>query len=175
MKALLGFVQMGCLVAGLVAMFNGRWLVGIGAWVFAGLVGLAGNRVVRGVEGISDTGRDAMRAIPRAIELLRRGEYRAATGMSCSAVTDFRIGGDKTLLPIALTVHAVTLAATRDTAGAEKALMEASRLLDAMPAGLAAEATEVRQVHTLVRRELRNGVPDPSRFVEDFLAFNDAA
>ena len=172
MKALLGWVQMGSLVAGLVALFNGRWLIVIGCWVFAGLVGLAGNRLVRGVEGISESGRDAMRAIPRAIELLRQGEYRAATGMSRSAVTSLRIGGDKALLPLALTIHAVALAATRDAAGAEKALMEASILFDAMPPSLAAEATEVRQLHALVRRELRNGVPSPSRLVEDFLALD---
>ena len=117
MKALLGLVQMGSLVAGLVALFNGRWLIVIGCAVFAGLVGLAGNRLVRGVEGISESGRDAMRAIPRAIELLRKGEYRAATGMSRSAVTSLRIGGDKALLPLALTIHAAALAATRDAAG----------------------------------------------------------
>jgi hypothetical protein len=174
-KALLGWMQMGLLVAGLVALFSGRWLVVLGAWALAGLVGLAGNRLVRGVEGVSSSGRDAMIALPRAIDLLRRGEYRAATGMSRSAVTDFRMGGDRNFLPIALTIHAVTLTATRDTDGASKALLEASRLLDTMPPARAAEVMGLRQVHAHVRRELRSGVPNPSRFVDDFLAFNDAA
>jgi hypothetical protein len=172
-KALFGLIQMACVVGGFVALFNGQWLVLTGAWVAAGLVGLAGNRLVRGVDGVSQTGRDAMASIPRAIELLRRGEYRAATGVTRSAVSSFRMGGDKTLLPIALTVHAVALAGIRDVAGAEKAISEASRLFDAVPAALAAEATEMRQVHASVRRELQDGVPDPSRLVENFLAFND--
>lgn len=157
------------------ALFNGQWLVLIGAWLFAGLIGLAGNRLVRGVDGVSQLGQDAMRNIPGTVELLRRGQYGAANGMSRSAVTSFRMGGDKALLPIALTLHAVTLAATRDTAGAEKALTEAASLFDRMPPGLAQEVAEVREVHGFVRRELRKGVPDPSRFVEEFLAFNDAA
>ena len=173
MKGLFGLIQIACLVGGFVALFNGQWLVLIGAWVAAGLVGLAGNRIVRGIDGVSETGREAMASISRAIELLRRGEYRAATGVTRSAVSNFRLGGDKNLLPIALTVHAVALASTRDVVGAENAISEASRLFDKVPAALAAEASEMRQVHASVRRELQNGVPDPHRLVEDFLTFND--
>src|SRR4051812_3702556 len=122
MKALFGLLQLACAVGGIVALFHGQWLLLIAAWIAAGLVGLFGARAVRGVDGISESGRQALGAIPRAVELLRRGEYRAATGVTRSAVTGFRMGGDKSLLPVALTLHAVALASTRDLTGAEKAL-----------------------------------------------------
>jgi hypothetical protein len=168
-------LQVAGLVGGVVALFNGQWLAVIGAWLFAGLIGLAGNRMVKGVEGISQFGQDALPNIPRTVELLRRGDYDAAKGMSRAAVNSFRMGGDKELLPIALTMHAVTLAATRDIAGAENAIAEAGRLFDRMPPALAAQLDEVRELHAFVGRALRNGVPDPSRFVQEFLTFNDAA
>lgn len=174
MKPLLGWLQTAGLIGGVVALFNGQWVAMVGSWLFAVLVGLAGDRLVRSAEGLSQSGQDAMGAIPRTIELLRQGQYAQARGTSRSAVTSFRMGGDKQLLPIALTLHAVTLAANRDIEGADNALTEAARLFDNMPAGLAEEAADIRELHALVRREVRTGVPDPSGFVERFLALNAA-
>jgi hypothetical protein len=173
-KTVLGLLQFGCMLGGFIALFNGQWLAMVGAWVAAGLIGLAGNRVVRAAEGISETGREAVADVSRAIELLRRGEFGAATGVTRSAVTGFRMGGDKDLLPIAMTVHAVSLASIRDVSGAEQALTEASGMLRSLPPELAAELPDMRHMHALVQRELQNGVPDPSRLVAEFLALNDA-
>lgn len=174
MKGLIGLLQLACLVGGVVALFNGQWLLLIGAWLVAGLVGLAGNRLVRVVDGVSETGREAMSQILRAIELLRRGEYRAASGVTRSAVSSFRMGGDKNLLPIALTMHAVALASVNDAAGAEAAVIEAKGLTAALPPALQADAEDFREIQGLVERELRKGLPDADGLVREFLAFNDA-
>ncbi|WP_395243501.1 hypothetical protein ACGGZK_15410 [Agromyces sp. MMS24-K17] len=174
MKTFLGFLQVGSGIGGLIALFNGQWGLTILAWGFALLIGYLGNRMVRAVEGVSQTGREALGGVSQSIDLLRRGEYRSALGVSRSTVSSFRMGGDKAFLPIALTIHAVALGATGDVQGARRAAQEADDGFRRLPPMLAADADEMREVLAVVRRELDRGVPDPSGLVEKFLAFNDA-
>lgn len=173
MKAFLGFVQFGLGVAGIVALINGQWLPMIGAWVAGGLVGLVGNRLVRMTEGVSQSGQDAIGDVRRTSDLLRRGAYPAAVGTTRSLVSAFRSGGDRVLLPFALTLHSVALAAVRDHVGAQRALTEATQLLRFMPAEFSGDVAEMREMHAAIQRELDWGVPDPSRLVASFLDWND--
>lgn len=174
MKALLGFIQMGSIIAGVVALFSGMWLTAVGALVFAGLVGIAGDRIVRRIDGISVAGRDAMGFTHRALGELERGDYQQAVGSSRAAVRHFRMGGEKALLPFALTVHAAALAATRDVRAAEATLTEASMALNNVPLALATETRELRESQALLHMEIRNGVPDPARLVADFLEIEES-
>lgn len=170
MKPLLGMLQMACFIGAGVALFSGQWLLVAAALVSAGLVGLVGNRLTRAVDGISDTGREALAHIPQAMELLRREQYQAAMGLTSGVVTDIRLGGDKALLPPALTLHAVALASVGDARGAEKAVQEASRLTQSLPPAVAAEADGIRHIQQMVRRELALGLPDPKAMVRAVLA-----
>lgn len=170
MKALFGLLQIGLGVVGVIALINGKWLWMIGAWVAAGLVGLAGNRAVRSVEGISELGRDAARNLDRAVDLLRRGDYPAAAGVTRSAVRDFRIGGDKVLLPLAMTLHAVALTSVRDVPGARQATVEAADRLRHLPPALANERAVLQQTLTVLQRQLNMGVPDSAAMVAEALA-----
>ncbi len=174
MKALIGLFQFACLGGGVVALFNGQWLGMIGSWLLAGLVGVAGNRLVRRVDGVSETGRQAMSQIPRSIELLRRGECRAASGVTRSMVSNFRMGGDKYLLPFAQTIHDVALASVNDAAGAETAVTEAKRLTAVLPPIPQVDVEVLREMQGLVERELRKGLPDADSLVREFLALDDA-
>lgn len=173
MKALLGFIQIALGIAGIVALFNGQWLAMIGAWVVAFLIGVIGSRVTRHIEGVSEHGRDAIGGMSRALELLRRGEYLSASGATRSQVQALRIGGDKELLVLALTLHAVALASIRDLSGARKALVEASDRYQALPLAMAQEFPEMRRVHALLQREIAQGVPNPSGMVGEFFELTD--
>ena len=180
MKGLLGLIQLACVIGGVVAVFNGRWPLLIVGWVAAGGIGLVGSRMVKHATGISESGREVLAngTIASAIDLLRTGNYSAAMGLTRSAVQSFRMGGDKDFLPIVLTLHAVALAALRDIAGAHRALDDAVDTLQSLsPAtrsAFASELAEMQQIHVLLRRELRNGVLDPRRMVEDFITLNEA-
>lgn len=131
--------------------------------------------MVRKSEGISETGREAMGKVGESVDLLRAGQFQAATGVTRSAVSDFRLGGDRLLLPIALTTHAVALAAVRDLKGSQAAIREANVGLSAVPIALQSDGEVFREVLDLVQRALDNGVPDPQRLIDDFFAINDAS
>lgn len=174
MKTFLGVLQVGSLIAGLVALLDGKWFLAGVAAVFAFVIGYVGSHMVRHMEGVSQFGQDAFGDFSRSIESLRRGNWQSAVGTARSAVSSFRIGGDAALLPVALTLYSVALAATRDIDGARKIADDADRRFRQVPAEFASEVSEMRHVLMLVRRELDRGVPDPSRLVAEFLALNDA-
>lgn len=173
-RAFLGLVQIGLGIGGVIALINGQWMWMVLAWGAAGLTGFFGNLMVRATEGISEGGQAAINDIPRALELLRQGQYSSAKGVTRAAVASFRMGGDKTLLPIALTVHAVALASLREVSDSRKALDEASELFRRLPPALAADLDDMQHLLTLVRQELDLGVPDPDGLVADVITFNDA-
>lgn len=174
MRAIFGLLQLGCLVASVLALIKGEWLIAAGAFAGAGVSGLIGNQAVRKAEGVSETGREGIGKVGEAIELLRAGRFQAASGVTRSAVSDFRLGGDRLLLPIALTVHAVALASVRDVDGSQTAIDEATRAFRTVPPELQADSEVFLEVLELAQREVGNGVPDPTGFVADFLALNDA-
>lgn len=182
MRALLGLIQIGCAIYGIVALIGGRWLLGIGFWVAAGLVGVVGNRLTRAIYGVSETGRDVPRKVSHAMDLLERREYRIAAGVARSAVSDARLGGDKALLPITLTIHAVALACQRELSEAQQvlfrardALTQTRNQLNSPQLALFEMEEMLEQTHRLVQRAIDDGVPDPSRLAADFLALNRAA
>lgn len=173
MKSALGCLQLILWGGGIVALFNAQWIAMIACWVAAALVGFAGNQMVRLAQGVSQSGQDAIGNVNRSVTLLERGEYESAVGATRALVSGFRSGGDKQLLPLALTFHSVALGAARDVPGARRALDEAARGLRMMPREFADEVAELRHVHQTIERELDRGVPDPSRLVAEFLAWND--
>lgn len=173
MKAFLGFIQIGLGIVGIVALVNGQWLGMIAAWAVGFGVGYLGNRAVRATDGISQLGQDALGNVDRAIDLLRRGEFRAASGVTRSTISSFRMGGDKRLMPMALALHAVALASSQDLSGARRALQESREYLGFTPRGVSAEADELRQLHALIQREIESGVKDPELLVAGFLDWND--
>lgn len=172
MKGFLGLLQIGLGIAGLVALFNGQWLAMIGAWGVAALIGFAGSRLVRRAEGVSEAGRQwGVGDMERGVELLLKGDYTSASRETASAVKTFRMGGDFGLIIMALTAHAVALAARHDLDGARTALVEASDRYQKLPVYQAEMAPGLSQLHSTLQRELAHGVPDPSGLVSEFSRF----
>lgn len=172
MKSLLGLIQIGLGIAGLVALVNGQWLTMVGCWVGGLVVGVLGNRAVRAAEGLSETGRGALQTVPEVIEALRRGERQRALGLSNSAVRDFRMGGDKPLLMLALTLQAVTFAGTGAMDKARAALSESRQRLGELPYAAAREAGEIEKLHAILAEELSKHSPNGDRIVSRFLEYN---
>ena len=57
---------------------------------------------------------------------------------------------------------------------AQKALDEASVLLRRLPAEHASEVDDMLRMHRMVRAEIARGVPNPTRFVAEFLSLQAA-
>lgn len=174
MRALLGFMQIGLGIGGLVALFNGQWIAMIAAWGGAFLIGFIGNRMTRSLNGVSDSAYESMQNIPQAVEQIRGGNYRAAEGLSLGAVNAFRMGGDKALLPMALLVRAVALGAGEKYEPARKAIDEAERSSRTPPVQHKELFDEFRPMILHVQQELNSARPSSRRLVSDFLAMNDA-
>ena len=172
MKSALGCLQFILWGGGIVALINGQWVAMIVSWVAAALVGFAGDRMVRLAEGVSQSGQNAVGDAARAIALLKHGDYASAVRSTRAFVAALRYGGDQLLLPLALTLHSVALAATGDLADARRALGEASQGLRSMPRELTDEADDLRRLHESIQRELDRGAPDPSRVVAEFIAWS---
>lgn len=174
MRAFLGFLQIACGIGGVIALFNGQWLAMVGAWTTAFVIGLVGVRATKAVNGISDMGRESIGSVPQTIDLIRRGAYTQAEGVSLGAVNSFRIGGDRHFLPIALTVRAVALGANGKFDAARKAADEAELLSRNTPARIPGGYDEIRPVILAVQRELRSSTPSSACVVSVFLAANEA-
>lgn len=173
MKAFLGFIQAGLGIGGLIALFNGQWLALFLCWGGGFLVGLLGSRATRAIEGVSEGGREASRNIGDAIEQLRQGRYDSANGLVMAAVSQFRIGGDKGLLVVALTLQSVTMAAVGKSSAAHKAAIEAKQRLTNLPSAMALETEELRMILSVVDSEISSG-SEPDRIVRKFLELTDA-
>ena len=172
---------MSFIVSGLIALFNGRWLYVIFCWACAAIVGVIGERLIRQVEGISQSGRESIVKIDQAIQQLREGNYLAANGIIRSAVIIFKTGGDNTLLPIALTVQSVTQAAVGKNDAARKTITEARYRITNFPlaptsASMEAEMREniefMQEIISIVEAGISRG-SSPNSIVREFLARND--
>lgn len=168
MRALFGLLQLGLGIGGLVALLNGQWLITVLTWLGAFLIGLLGSRLVRSATGVSQIGNDAVQNIPRAIEQLRAGNYRAAEGLSLGAVNAFRLGGDQALLPMALLIRAVALGANKKFEPAKELANDAERLSRNIP-----DYADIRPIFLQIQRELSAPQPDSYRLVAEFLVMND--
>ncbi len=171
MKSLLGLIQIGLGIAGLVALVNGQWLTMVGCWVGGLVVGVLGNRAVRATEGLSETGRGALQTVPQVIEALRR-EERWGARPSNSAVRDSPHGWDKPLLMLALTLQAVTFAGTGAMEKARAALSESRERLGELPYAAAREAGDIEKLHAILAEELSKDSPNGDRIVFRFLEYN---
>lgn len=174
MKSILGLAQLGLGAWGVFALINGQWLTVLAAWSVAGLLGLVGNRLTRTVEGVSESGREALASIPRAVELLRDNDYRQALGVTRAVVRSFRLGGDKGLLAMALPIHAVALAANDDPFSAKQALNEIEGLLRYVPAEMGDEVVAIRRLTRWLETELKERPYETSNLVSGFLRWNDS-
>jgi len=178
-KAFFGFLQVGLGVIGLIALFNGRWLVVILCWAGALLVGFIGGRIVRRVEGISEGGRQVIGNMGQAIQQLEQGNYLAANGLMVSPVSQFKFGGDNGLLPMALAIQSVTQAAVGKNEAARKTIADARYRLTNMPRVPAHEEAEMRELQEQIQEVLsivETGISrgsSPDRIVREFLAYND--
>uniref|UniRef100_UPI000A3E25EA hypothetical protein n=1 Tax=Demequina pelophila TaxID=1638984 RepID=UPI000A3E25EA len=76
-----------CLIGGVVALFNGRWVDMIVALVVAMRAGFIGNWAVKAQEGISESGRETLPDIDRAIDWLHAGEFQSANVAARGAAT----------------------------------------------------------------------------------------
>lgn len=177
-KAFFGLLQMGLGVFGIIALFNGRWLVVILCWAGALLVGFIGGLIVRRVEGISEGGRQVLGNISSAIHQLEQGNYTAADGLMVSPVSQFKFGGDNGLLPMALAIQSVTQAAVGKNDAARKTIADALSRLTNMPRVAAHEEAEmreaqegIREVLTIVESGISRG-SSPESIVREFLAYN---
>lgn len=144
MQALFGFLQLGLGVIGLIALFNGRWLVVILCWAGALFVGFIGGRIVRRVEGISEGGRLGIGNMGQAIQQLEQGNYAAANRLMVSPVTQFEFGGDNGLLPMALAIQSVTQVAVGKNEAARKTIADARYQLTSMLRVSALKEAEMR-------------------------------
>lgn len=175
MKAFLGFLQVGLGIAGVVALFKGEWLALALCWIGAWLVGLVGNRLVGMKEGISQGGRESIAVLDEAIQLLRSGRYVAAEGHVRSAVTQFKLGGDKELLTMGLVVLAVAQGANGKFDAAKKSAAEAKSRLRNPSSGFygTREADEILAILTALERELRGSSPNVDPIVRALLDFEE--
>ena len=154
MKALLGLLQAGLVIGGIVAAFNGQWLLLIVGLAGAFVVGWLGNRATRAVEGISESGRDAVRMLRDAERLINDGNYRSAVGSARGALNGLRMGGDKDLLPFAYSTLAVALATTGDIEGSRRALNDVEATTRNVRPELRDEVDDLRALGLDLRREL---------------------
>lgn len=173
MRAFLGFLQFALGLGGIIALFNGQFVAMILAWLGALGVGLIGNRVVRGVMGVSQSGQDAISSIPATLHLIEEGQYSAAEGHALGAVNAFRFGGDKALLPMALLLYAVALGANSKFDQARRAIDEADSIFLSSPAKLRELNDEIRPAIVQVKRELHSPQPDAKHLVSQFLELNE--
>ncbi|MGB3413906.1 MAG: hypothetical protein WBA28_04230 [Microbacteriaceae bacterium] len=176
MKGCLGIIQIGLGIGGVIALLNGAWWLLLAAFGASIIIGILGSLYVKATEGVSQIGQDAIKEVGSAIQQLRQGNLAAANNLSRSAIRSFKFGGDKMLLPLALTVHAVTLAALGEIDASKKALAESSQLLKSMPvfAELDDKSQDfIDETHRFLEKALNKGVKDPARFVEKFLEIND--
>ncbi|NUT72743.1 hypothetical protein [Pseudarthrobacter sp. C4D7] len=174
MRAFLGFLQIACGIGGVIALFNGQWLAMVGALTTAFVIGLVGVRATKAVNGISDLGFEAIGSVSQAVDLIRRGAYTQAEGVSLGAVNSLRFGGDRHFLPIALTVRAVALCANGKFDAARMAADEAEALSRNPPARSPGGYDEIRPMILAVQRELRSSTPSSGRVVLEFLAAEEA-
>ncbi|MBC9953793.1 hypothetical protein ICM05_03885 [Leucobacter sp. cx-42] len=181
MKAFFGFLQFVLGAVGLFALFNGQWVAVLICWAGAGFVGFIGGRLVRRVEGVSEGGRQVLQSIGQAVQKLEIGDYDAANGLMASAVFQFKAGGDKGLLVLALSLQAVTKAAVGDYDAARRVIEEARYRIAHMPRGSGVDEAEMREmlaeVHvvlSIVETAIFRG-ERPERIVQEFLEFNSEA
>lgn len=172
MRAVFGLLQFGLGLGGVIALFNGQFLIMIAVWVGALAVGFVGNQVVRSAMGVSQSGQEAILSVSRTIELLTQGNYSSAEGTALGAVNAFRMGGDKGLLPMALVLRAVALGANGKFDKARSAIDEADAVYRSSPPSIQEALDEIRPVMLHVQRELHMAQPNSSRLVAGFLELN---
>ena len=173
MKALLGLLQAGLVIGGIIAAFNGQWLLLIAGLAGAFAVGWLGNRATRAVEGISESGRDAVGALREAERLIRDGNYRSAVGSARGALNGLRMGGDKDFLPFAYSTLAVALAATGDVEGSRRALNDVDVTAANVRPELREEVDDLRRLGLDLRRELDRRPFGPERFMAVYAKWNE--
>lgn len=174
MRALFGFLQFALGIGGLIALFNGQFLSMIAAWLGAFLVGWVGNRIVRGLMGVSQSGQDAIPDLRVAMRELSQEKFSSAEGSSRAAVSAFRAGGDKALLPVALLVSAVALGANAKFDLARKAIDESEHLLRTGSPRLQEANGELLPVVLQIQRELHAYQPSSPRLVAHFHEWNQS-
>lgn len=175
MKALLGLMQGGLVIGGIIAAFNDQWLLLIAGLVGAFVVGWLGDRATRAVEGISESGRDAVGKLHQAQRLIHDGNYRSAVGIARGALNGLRMGGDKDYLPFAYLTLAVALAGSGDVEGSRRALND----VDVTAANVRPELREevVDDLRTLgldFRRQLDRRPFDSEQFMAVYTKWNRA-
>jgi archaellum component FlaG (FlaF/FlaG flagellin family) len=174
MKALLGLMQLGLVIGGIIAAFNGQWLLLIAGLVGAFVVGWLGARATRAVEGISESGRNAVGMLHQAERLIRDGNYRSAVGSARGALNGLRIGGDKDILPFAHSTLAVALAGSGDVEGARRALSDADVTAANVRLELREEVDDLRTLGLDLRRELDRRPYDFELFMAVYTKWNRA-
>lgn len=165
MKPFLGLLQLALGVGGIIALFNGEWLLMIGAWVAAMLIGLAGNRAVKSSEGVSQTGQDSFPDLDHALEALEKRNYSGAEHFARSASEGFRMGGDTVLLAFSLMIRSVAQAARGETMQAQNTFNDAERLMALMKNRGSAQFERLDSLRFVVEVELREGARDTERLV----------
>lgn len=173
MRAFFGLLQFALGIGGIIALFNGQFVLMIAAWIGAFAVGWFGNRIVKGAMGISQSGQEAISSIPATLELIESGRYSAAEGHARGAVNAFRMGGDRGLLPMALLLQAVALGANGKFDQARRAIDEADSLFLSSPAKIRELNEEIRPAMIHVRSELHSPQPDSTYLVTRFLELNE--
>lgn len=173
MKAILGLLQFGLVIGGIIAAFNGQWLLLIVGVAGAFAVGWLGNRATRAIEGISESGRDAVGMIHEAERLIREGNYRSAVGSARGAVNGLRMGGDRDFLPFAYSTLGVALAATGDIEGSRRALNDVDTSAGHVRPELRDEIDDLRALGLDLRRELDRRPFDHVRVLTVYSRWND--
>jgi hypothetical protein len=173
MKALLGFLQVGLVIGGIIAALNGQWVLLIVSLAGAFAIGWLGNRATRAVEGISESGRDAVAMLYAAEQHIRDGDYRAAVGSARGAVNGLRLGGDKDFLPFAYSTLGVALAATGDIEGSRRALNDVDACARNVRPDLRDDANDLCTLGHELRRELDRRPFDPDRVLKAYSRWNE--
>lgn len=174
MKALVGFLQVGLIIGGIVAAFNGQWLLLLAGLACAYAVGWLGNRATRAVEGISESGSDGIVALREAGRLLDEKNYRAALGSARGAVNMLKLSGDKDFLPLAYLTLAVSLAGLGDLDSTRRALSDLDAIAPRVRPEMQEDVEELRELAVALRHELDRHPFDETRFMTVYQDWNQA-
>lgn len=173
MRTFLGFAQLGLGIWGLVGLLNGSWMTTIVAWGLLLVVSIIGVRLTKFTNGgVSDMAGDAASAMYRAGEALRNSDLSAARTHSQTAINALRIGGDKDMLPMALTMRAVALGGSGRWGEAKQDMGECRTILNRMDVAKRSYISELDEVFDTVEREVRNPSPSSVRLVAAFNRLN---
>lgn len=177
-RALRAAVLSSLAVLGVLALLTGQLPV-LAALAVAAILMLFRNQPAGGGSGSSgkeqsvEAMADAIYKIDAAIALLGEGELEGAKRAARAAVAASRRG--RALLPLALTVRAITLAANREEVAARRILARAAQLRDGLPDASTSEDFGMERYFEVAERALRRDVVDPQQLIAELLAAHQEA